>query len=217
MTAQYEENTTPPANAVHFTLSEVNAVPGSDVSVDFCIDGEFEASALTVYINYDADKLSIVGTTKGTVWLDMLEMDANVMCNTSVAGSVRFMAIVPTEYFSSTGTILTIKFHVNEDVELGTDIPVELDMREFFISPIGGTDTPIPYTAEDGIIHVNYMLGDVNGDGEVNASDVILVMRYGLGIIDLNDVQLAAADFNKDGQVNASDALAIMRKVLGVI
>ena len=222
VTALYQQNTpeptTPPnPNAVHFSVGEVNAIPGSDVSVDFSINGEFEASGLTVYISYDADKLTLNGITKGQVWYDLIDLEANVMSNTAAAGSVRFMAISPSAYFTTSGTILTMSFHVKDEVELGTDVPITIDVREFFVSPVGGTDTPIPFVTDNGVIHVNYILGDVNGDGELNGSDVILIMRYVLGIIDLDDTQQAAADYNGDGQINASDALAIMRKVLGII
>ena len=210
------EPTDPPEDAVVFSATEAYAAPGSDVSVDFGLEGEYEASAFTIYISYDPERLSLNGLTKGAVWLDMLENDATVMTNTNIAGSIRIMAIVPSDTVSTTGTIFTMNFHVSEEVEIGTDIPIMIEVQEFFVSPVGQGDIPIPYTVTNGAIHVSRMPGDVNGDGELNASDVILVMRYALGIIDLEPIQLVAADYTGDGLINASDALAIMRKVLGV-
>lgn len=203
-------------NSVNFTIGEVSAAPGSDISVDFCIDGEYEASALTVYISYDADKLTLNSINQGQVWNDMLNLNANIMSYTSVAGSIRFIAIVPTAYFSTSGTIFTMNFHVKENVAIGTDIPLGIDIREFFVSPIGGTEAQIPYAVTNGVIHVNCLPGDVNGDGVVNSMDIIIIMRYALGINNLNASQLIAADYNGDGQVNASDALMMMRISLGI-
>ena len=203
-------------NSVNFTIGEVSAAPGSDISVDFCIDGEYEASALTVYISYDADKLTLNSINQGQVWNDMLNLNANIMSYTSVAGSIRFIAIVPTAYFSTSGTIFTMNFHVKENVTIGTDIPLGIDIREFFVSPIGGTEAQIPYAVTNGVIHVNCLPGDVNGDGVVNSMDIIIIMRYALGINNLNASQLIAADYNGDGQVNASDALMMMRISLGI-
>ncbi len=55
--------------------------------------------------------------------------------------------------------------------------------------------------------------GDVNGDGEVNSEDALLVMRYSMNLCRLDD--LAAADVNGDGNVNMADALLIMRYANG--
>ena len=63
----------------------------------------------------------------------------------------------------------------------------------------------------------SFLLGDVNQNGTVDASDAILVMRYTLQMIDLTDLQLLAGDVNGNGTVDASDAILIMRKVLGLI
>ncbi|MBQ3849435.1 MAG: dockerin type I repeat-containing protein, partial [Clostridia bacterium] len=150
------------------------------------------------------------------VWNDMLNLNANIMSYTSVAGSIRFIAIVPTAYFSTSGTIFTMNFHVKENVAIGTDLPLGIDIREFFVSPIGGTEAQIPYAVTNGVIHVNCLPGDVNGDGVVNSMDIIIIMRYALGINNLNASQLIAADYNGDGQVNASDALMMMRISLGI-
>lgn len=57
------------------------------------------------------------------------------------------------------------------------------------------------------------IIGDVNGDGEVNSEDALLVMRYSMNLCRLDD--LAAADVNGDGNVNMADALLIMRYANG--
>ena len=63
----------------------------------------------------------------------------------------------------------------------------------------------------------SYLIGDVNFNGTVDASDAILIMRYTLNLITLSDLQLLAGDVNGNGTVDASDAIVIMRKVLGLI
>ena len=63
------------------------------------------------------------------------------------------------------------------------------------------TDSELPTTA----------LGDVNGDGEINFLDAIMVLRYDAEIIELEDNQLDAADVNGDGEVNFLDAIMILR------
>jgi len=53
--------------------------------------------------------------------------------------------------------------------------------------------------------------GDVNGDGNVNALDVVAVINAVLGI-----QPLPAADVNNDGAVNALDVVFVINQVLGL-
>ena len=51
--------------------------------------------------------------------------------------------------------------------------------------------------------------GDVNGDGKVNSTDAVLILRYAaqLGV----DIDTAAADVNGDGKINSTDAVLVLR------
>lgn len=60
------------------------------------------------------------------------------------------------------------------------------------------------------------LLGDVDGNGTVNAQDALLLMRYSLSLISTVPV-MAAADVDGNGAVNAQDALLIMRYSIGLI
>ncbi len=62
-----------------------------------------------------------------------------------------------------------------------------------------------------------FLLGDVNGDGEINAADAGLISRYDVGFITLTADQLKASDVNKDGVVDAADAGIISRYDAGFI
>ena len=56
-----------------------------------------------------------------------------------------------------------------------------------------------------------YDLGDVNGDGNVNALDARLALRYSAKLAELDEEQLKAADVDRSGVVNAIDARSILR------
>ena len=60
-------------------------------------------------------------------------------------------------------------------------------------------------------------LGDVDGNGLVNAADAVMVLRSDAGLTTLTAAQTAAADINGDGVVNASDAVQILRYDAGLI
>ena len=71
----------------------------------------------------------------------------------------------------------------------------------------------------------NYVKGDANGDGKVNAKDVILLMRYNLVMQDVikgktlsakqqaiyDSVKVNAADVRPDGNINARDVTVLMK------
>jgi hypothetical protein len=84
--------------------------------------------------------------------------------------------------------------------------------------PLDSTSiTNIPYEVTNGIVTVSYLPGDVNLDGVLDTTDVILVMRNVLEIVEFNDTQAALADFNGDGAIDATDALMMMRAILDLL
>lgn len=58
---------------------------------------------------------------------------------------------------------------------------------------------------------MNFM-GNVNGDGSVDISDVILVLRIALGL----ETSKPCADINDDGIVDISDVILTLRMALGL-
>ncbi|MBR4435424.1 MAG: S8 family serine peptidase [Clostridia bacterium] len=56
------------------------------------------------------------------------------------------------------------------------------------------------------------LIGDVNGDGEINVVDAILISRIALGIISVDNV--AAYDIDGDGEITVADAILATRIAL---
>lgn len=59
-------------------------------------------------------------------------------------------------------------------------------------------------------------IGDVNGDGETDEIDAILILRKSIDIIQFNNIQNEAADVDKDGSSDEIDALRILRYTIGL-
>lgn len=58
-------------------------------------------------------------------------------------------------------------------------------------------------------------IGDVNGDGDINAKDALAVLKISVGKLTPTDAQKAVADINGDGKSDAKDALEILKYVVG--
>ena len=67
------------------------------------------------------------------------------------------------------------------------------------------------------ISHLNqYILinGDVNQDQILNVQDVIMLINYILGNLDLDDISLELADLNQDGNLNVQDVILLVDLIL---
>jgi hypothetical protein len=107
---------------------------------------------------------------------------------------------------AKTGDTITFKiWDISEGKEyvaetMGPAAPVWTDMSQINVNLV-----------ED---HLVYLLGDINTDGEVNISDVILCLRMA---IDLNPDNLLTADMNGDGVIDISDVILVLRKAIGLV
>ncbi len=63
---------------------------------------------------------------------------------------------------------------------------------------------------------IDYMTGDVNGDGKVSAADARLALRYSVGLENLTVKAVKAADVDRSASVTASDARTILRVSVGL-
>ena len=59
------------------------------------------------------------------------------------------------------------------------------------------------------------MLGDVNGDGELDARDLTRLKKYFAGTVQLDEAGLKAADCNGDGELDARDLTRLKKYFAG--
>lgn len=67
---------------------------------------------------------------------------------------------------------------------------------------------------DDSLVEDDIIMGDVNGDGDVDVSDVTMTIAYVLGN-DPSGFIVEAADMNGDSYIDVADVTAIIAKVLG--
>ena len=150
------EPVTPAPGDVIFSVGGVHYVAaGSQVSVDLTIDGEYEANGMNIWVQYDAEKLTLNSVDEGEIMKAIKDLGGmNILDFQSIPGSVRLGSMLPTDPVSGSGKIFTMNFTVAEGLEDGTEMPIEILVKEFFNMPVGGENTPIAFFAENGSIVV---------------------------------------------------------------
>ena len=74
----------------------------------------------------------------------------------------------------------------------------------------GAEETPTIVT-EEYVILVN---GDIDGDGESNATDLSISINYVIGETELDSKYLYVIDLNNDGEITLSDIVLFRQKII---
>ena len=91
---------------------------------------------------------------------------------------------------------------------------------DFFMSGKDGSaaqqyaqEHAIPFTVLDSTV----ISGDVDGNGEINTADVLMIQKHLSKIIELNEEQKAAADTDGNGKIEMNDVLQIQKFLAKII
>ncbi|MBR5948663.1 MAG: hypothetical protein IKZ82_08490, partial [Clostridia bacterium] len=144
-----------------------------------------------------------------TDWNWYTEEDGNTMSHSDVFDNeeyayYQYFEIVPAEgYVFADEVTVTI----NGDPALADFFGWDEEFGCFYV-----------YTIDFSVVApVSGILGDVDLDGDVDTADALLALRYVMGLVDLNEDQLAQAEVTGDENVSVADCLLILRKAMGVI
>ena len=61
------------------------------------------------------------------------------------------------------------------------------------------------------------VLGDVNGDGQINSTDALLILQHSVESISLENEYLLASDLDRTNSVNSTDALIVLKLSVEII
>ena len=154
-----------------------------------------------------------------------------------------FISTMCSENLGIDGVLWTFQFQLPENLEVGDKFPIEVLYRNVngtgdIFASLENDDASHLMEAwvftngiEQGYIEITepeieeipeeepekeIIIGDINGDQIINASDASQILAtYSLvqvgGDIPLTEAQIAAADINKDGKVDAKDASDALR------
>ena len=130
---------------------------------------------------------------------------------------VRFVGASPSS-FDWDSDFFTVVFRAKKDFYGKRNILLTLNTEDRFSSTTGEhTDLAIEKTVETTLYSGEWINGDVNDDGALDADDALDILKSMVGLIKLDGVARKAADVNADGNVDADDALDILKKLVGLL
>ena len=185
-------------------LESTDAFVGKEVTIEISVDQVDTAKALTIYdLVYD----DTVMTLKSAEWSSAIVAAAE-MTDWDDADELGAVTFATNTRIS--GTILTLTFEVDadaagDDYEIGCSVKILTKdngvEKEMETAVVGGTVTVI-----------EYLRGDVNGDGVVDSNDAIHLLRHTLlpSMYSINQ----SGDMNSDGVMDSNDAIYLLRHTL---
>ncbi len=178
-------------------IKDIYATPGSTFSVDVAIKNNPGLSAISFTLNYDRTVLTLENVKNGGLLPSMTVGNQVVLSGSDPVYGDQ--------------TVVTLTFKINDQAALG-DYSIGLTNR----GCIGENETSISMATLSGTLTVgNIIWGDATGDGIVDITDVVRLMKYLAEFdYDTNTSPIAisaGADATGDGTVDITDVVRLMK------
>ena len=196
-------------NAV-ITVKSTNAKSGATVDVAVSIANNPGILGMTLVVEYDESAATLIGVQKGEA-LDY--MTFTVPKNLRSGCNLPWDAENVSEENIKDGTIAVLTFEVSKTAQVGDFVNVSVSYDEGAIIDKDMNDLN-PETVAGGIQVLDYTPGDLDDNGIINTTDVVLLRRYIAGGYNVTIVE-NAGDVNADGKRNTTDVVYIRRYIAG--
>lgn len=213
LAAEADETAVP---EITLSASAEKVPAGKTVTLTLSLTGELkDINSFEYYIKYDP---AVVELTESKAAGDLTKIGTPPEANyktgeedTSRAVTVSAVKLADTGVFSmSEGAVATLTFTVKADAETGASAGFALEKvavcDKTFVNDAVKVQTG---EAPEVTVGTAVLLGDVNGDGEIDDLDATLVYAHYNEVQLLSGEYLAAADVNGDGEVDDLDATYI--------
>ena len=195
----------PIVSSAKYVIADAEATAGSTVEVYVEIANNPGIVSLRNKISYDTTALELVKVEDTEMLVGYTTPAATIQS----PYILRWADSLATKNNEANGKIVKLTFRIKEDAKEGQ---YEISVEHVESRNVDGKKiTFAKATAKINVI--DYVMGDIDGDGEVSDWDAILLNRYLAGW----DVQiiLEAADIDSDGEVSDWDAIVLERYLAG--
>ena len=196
-------------NQVEVQSEAAQAMAGDTVVIPVMIENNTGIAGFNLQVSYNTAALKLVSIEKGEVL---------TRGSLSISESGDRAAWVSPLNVTGDGVLLYLTFEISDTCEAGTYWvnvhPADDDFGNF----VDENSQQVSVVFRSSPLEVlDYLLGDINGDGEVAATDGVLLVKHLLGDLPLDSRQLRAADTTCDGKVNTADAVRLVRHLAGLV
>ena len=134
--------------------------------------------------------------------------------NTLATNQYRFVVVSTAGNTIATGNgaVMNLTLNVTDDAANGANT---VAISNVILTAKSGNNVSSVYSDQANITLTvgSYSLGDVNGDGYINVTDVVCIVYDILGQTQTGFIRIAA-DVNNDGEVNITDVTAVVSMIL---
>jgi hypothetical protein len=140
-----------------------------------------------------------------------MEESYSISSNTMADGSIRVtgLSLDSTPFTGNTGAIINVVLKVDASIADGN---YQLQLKNITLSDVTGTYYK-PANSSCILAVKSFMLGDVDGSGEVNINDAVCIVNHILNKTPANFIA-AAADLDGSGEININDAVVLINKYI---
>lgn len=181
-------------------VSDAEAAPGDSVTVSVSIVNNPGIACFELTVDYDESKLEWIGIAKG---------EPEGTWDIAIGESVMW---VNSENYSQDGVILVLEFNVLETASGSAEITVSYEVGEIF----NEDEVDVDFKVSAGSVAIEgaeeRVPGDLNGDGTANALDLLALMKYILGLTELDS---SVADVTASKTVDILDVIRLARFLAG--
>ncbi len=192
------------------SVQNTNAQSGAIVDVEVTIKNNPGILGMTLLVSYDEEVATLVAVKNGEA---LSGMTFTVPKDLSTGCKLPWDAEDVADEDIRDGVIAVLTFEIAEDASVGdfVQIGVSYDNGAIIDKDMNALRLQ---TTSGGIQIIEYTPGDLNNDGLINTTDVVLLRRYiagGYGV----SITEAAGDVNDDGLLNTTDVVFIRRYIAG--
>lgn len=196
---------TPALDDYMFVMDDYTILRGNTVTIPVTMINAHPVTAFQTDL-YVPEGFELVGVELGD-----RKRDHSLLSNNRADGGVRLLCYSPSlsAFSGNDGVLFTLTVKVPADVEGGD---YELLLKKILLT----TTTYEEVSCANATSTLNvlaYMPGDVNGDGRVTVTDVVVAAQYVLGL-NPDPFVFEAADMTGDGEITVTDVVLIARIVL---
>ena len=189
-------------------VSSATAKAGEPVvTIELSVKNNPGFTAMRVFVDYDPNVLTLTNSES----TDLLAGMSPSFSPTYEERPYQMQWSSGTKNATGNGVFATLTFTVNGDAEVG-EYPIVISYAEDDI--FNTSFENVKFYIQNGKVEIiNYIPGDVNGNGTVNLKDVALLQQY-LSGWDVVIVE-AASDPNGDGKINLKDVALLQQYLSG--